>query len=71
MSAAERFLTFLLWEVNMSDRDSLAGRERTIDVELADLGAVDEIRADRLLENASELEDDIGLCLVFDGSLTP
>lgn len=55
----------------MSDLEVFVGRGRTTDVELAALGAVEEMSADRLLENASEVDDDIGLCLVFNGSLMP
>jgi hypothetical protein len=66
-SAAERFLTSLLCAVKMSDFD-LFGRERGVEaVLLEEL----EIRDERLLENAREVEDDISFAFVLDNCLTP
>ena len=72
MSAAERFLTFLLWELKMSDLEDLEGRGRAAVEGIADFEVVEEeIRADRLLEKLRDVVVDIGLCFVFEGSFTP
>ena len=72
MSAAERFLTFLLCDVKISDLEVLEGLMRAEVFAFVDLAAVDEdMRAERLLEKLSEVEEDTGLCLVFEGSVIP
>src|ERR1700761_3064345 len=68
-SAADRFLTFLLCAVKISDL-FLDGRGRPA----ADLFlAVDELEISdaRFVENASEADEDISLVLVFEACFTP
>lgn len=68
MSAAERFLTFLLCVVKMSDlevEDDLAGRGREVEEDEV------EMREESVLEKASDVEDEMGLCLVLEGFLVP
>jgi hypothetical protein len=56
----------------MSDLEDLEGRGRAVEVEEEDLGPEDEEMSDaRLLENAKDEADDMGLCLVLEGSFTP
>lgn len=66
-SAAERFLAFLLCCVKMSGFD-LLGRELAVEaVFLEDL----EISDARLLENASDVEEEMSFAFVLDDCLTP
>ena len=66
-SAADRFFTFLLCAVKISDF-ALFDRGRAVEALLLEEL---EIRDARLLEKAREVEDDISFVLVLDACLTP
>ena len=58
--------------MKISDLDDFKGREWGLAAVLAGFDELEEeMRADKLLEKAREVEDDMGLCFVFEGSLTP
>lgn len=70
MSARERFLTFLLCVVKIEDDDvGFEGRGRGWAV--LDLDLVVDMREDKVLVKAREVVEEMGLCLVLEGSLVP